>query len=266
MAADSPTFSDADASAPASAPASDWPDTGGRPVADQDINPRTGKPYTMSAEERKRIGQRLAEARRRAAAARGAKPGSRNPLTGKSTRATSAPRRRPAKQDSDDPYVKARAGAERICGWLALGGAFVAARDPVRAHIVSHQAETLYPVLVGLADNNERVRAALVSVATVAGPAGAWQDAAVWAGSTVGALALTLPRVPRSGPVALVASLLGGAVLDTAIERAATSIATDPATGDIDRGRLAQVRAQIAGAYGRPAPQQETTDDSYRGI
>lgn len=223
-----------------------------------EINPATGKPYTMPEKARKEIGRRLAEARAAKAAERGAKPGSRNPISGKGTRPTraakaAAPRKTAAKPAENPAHV----GAEKLSSWVRLGGVFMSAGDPVRGSIITLQAERLEPVLKGLADADDRVAQWLSSIGSFAGPASAWTDAFAWAGSTAAAVALTSGRVP-GGLVGTVVAGLGGATLEAATVRVVLAERQAQNPGGVvavDTVELdAEVRRRLAG-YGLTTPQ-----------
>jgi hypothetical protein len=243
-----------------------FPDSGGDPLggAEPDINPRTGKPYKMPLAERLKIGRQLAESRAAAARERGARPGSRNAQTGKGTKPgrpgrPAAPPRTTAPKPTKEatPEEKALDGAHKVSQWLAFGGAFMMTRNPVRGAIVVNQAASLEPVLQSLAGAYPVVRDGLASLADLAKPAGAWSDAAVWAGATAGALALSSGR-PPAGLVGTALAALGGAVLDQALQRTAMAqAATGPGpdgASRVDMARAEQIYAELLARYGRVRP------------
>jgi hypothetical protein len=90
------------------------------------INPSTGKPYTMSAENRAARGAMLAEARRAAMAAGGKPKRARRKTSTRSTAAKGTPTAPPRKDEPNAPPEMTQSTADREAGLIGINALAVA--------------------------------------------------------------------------------------------------------------------------------------------
>ena len=225
------------------------------------VNPRTNRPYTTPPEQRLALGEKLAKARKDAAARRGVRAGARNMVSGKGSRAAKPPGARPAAKKTDDKPTP----AYQIAGWVHTGASLWFTRNPVKGSVLMHQAATLGPVLETLAEEDARVRSSLEWLVGLFGPAGAWSEAGAWVAQTGAALVLAGGRTPGGLP-GMALAMLGGAVVESALAEAAVRLATIEAKSVggisvVDPARIEDIRAHLVASIGA-APPDPPPDDA----
>ena len=138
------------------------------PAAPYGRNPRTGKPYKMSAEDRAQLGQKLAQARADAAARRGGYEPSGRRAPGRPPKSTGPKPSRPKGPD----YRMAVAGMLQLPAYALGVGARVVPSLGLDAIALSMHTPAIADAVGQLAEDDPRIAAILDRVMAV-GPYGA---------------------------------------------------------------------------------------------